>query len=89
MTDDIWARNEVESPCIKICVIHPQSRLCTGCLRTIDEIGAWSQMSGDARRAVLDNIESRQGQITKRRGGRAARVSANRAETQNTDPGGS
>ncbi|MDP5358571.1 MAG: DUF1289 domain-containing protein, partial [Paracoccaceae bacterium] len=29
-TDHIWARAEIESPCIKICVIEPQSRLCTG-----------------------------------------------------------
>ena len=61
MTDEIWKRNEIESPCIKICVIHPESRLCTGCLRSIDEIGAWSRMTpADA--------------FTKRRGGRAARL---------------
>ncbi len=89
MTDDIWARDEIESPCIKICVIHPQSRLCTGCLRTIDEIGAWSQMTPEARRAVLDELESRRSQITKRRGGRSARVAASRVGTQNTDPDGS
>ena len=74
MTDDIWARDEVESPCIKICVIHPASRLCTGCLRTIDEIGAWSQMTPDARRAVLNDLENRTGKITRRRGGRATRI---------------
>ncbi|MFT7254408.1 MAG: putative Fe-S protein YdhL (DUF1289 family), partial [Paracoccaceae bacterium] len=45
MTDQIWKRDEIESPCIKICVIQPETRLCTGCLRTIDEIGAWSKMS--------------------------------------------
>ena len=74
MSDDIWARDEVQSPCIKICVIHPASRLCTGCLRTIDEIGTWSQMTEDARRAVRDDLENRQSKLTKRRGGRAARI---------------
>ena len=39
MTDEIWARDEVQSPCIKICVVHPEERLCVGCYRTIDEIG--------------------------------------------------
>lgn len=72
-TDHIWSRDEVDSPCIKICVIHPQSRLCTGCLRSIDEIGAWSTMSPQARRAVMDDLGNRATQITKRRGGRAAR----------------
>ncbi len=74
MSDDIWKRAEVESPCIKICVIHPEARLCTGCLRSIDEITAWSKMSHDARRVVMENLPSRQSQITKRRGGRAARL---------------
>ena len=73
-TDDIWVRNEIESPCIKICVIHAESRLCTGCLRSIDEIGAWSRMSPEVRSAVMDELPSRTGQITKRRGGRAARL---------------
>ncbi len=74
MTDDIWKRAEVESPCIKICVIQPETRLCTGCLRSIDEIGAWSSMSPDDRRAVMDELESRRSKLTRRRGGRAGRL---------------
>lgn len=73
-TDHIWSRAEIESPCIKICVIHPESRLCTGCLRSIDEIGAWSQLSNDARKAVMADLPNRSGLITQRRGGRAARL---------------
>lgn len=75
MSDDIWERQEVDSPCIKVCVIHPQARLCTGCLRSIDEITVWSKLSPEARRAVMDELPSRQNQLTKRRGGRAARLS--------------
>ncbi len=74
MTDTIWKRDEIESPCIKICVIHPEFRLCTGCLRSIDEIGIWSQLSSDARRAVMHDLPDRAKLITKRRGGRAARL---------------
>lgn len=73
-TDHIWSRAEIESPCIKICVIHPESRLCTGCLRSIDEIGAWSRMTPEARKDVMAQLPNRAGQITKRRGGRAARL---------------
>ncbi|SFS07122.1 DUF1289 domain-containing protein [Yoonia litorea] len=73
-TDHIWSRAEIDSPCIKICVIHPESRLCTGCLRSIDEITAWSRMSPEARKTVMAELPSRAGQITKRRGGRAGRV---------------
>lgn len=73
-TDHIWSRAEIESPCVKICVVHPESRLCTGCLRSIDEIGAWSRMSAEARSAVMAELPSRASKITKRRGGRAARL---------------
>jgi predicted Fe-S protein YdhL (DUF1289 family) len=73
-TDHIWTRAEIESPCIKICVIEPKSRLCTGCLRSIDEIGAWSMMSAEVRQAIMAELPTRAGQITKRRGGRAARI---------------
>lgn len=73
-TDHIWSRAEIESPCIKICVIHPESRLCTGCLRSIDEIGAWSGMTPEARSEVMAELPLRAGKITKRRGGRKARL---------------
>jgi predicted Fe-S protein YdhL (DUF1289 family) len=73
-TDHIWSRAEIESPCVKVCVIHPESRLCTGCLRTIDEIGDWSRMTPEARKDIMEELPSRAGKITKRRGGRAARL---------------
>jgi predicted Fe-S protein YdhL (DUF1289 family) len=73
-TDHIWSRAEIESPCIKICVIEPKSRLCTGCLRSIDEIGAWSRMTAEARSEIMAELPARAGQITQRRGGRAARL---------------
>ena len=72
--DAIWKRAEVESPCINICVVHPETRLCTGCLRSIDEIGAWSKMSQQERATVLEDLPNRGGALKKRRGGRAARL---------------
>ncbi|MGH1454213.1 MAG: DUF1289 domain-containing protein [Paracoccaceae bacterium] len=72
--EEVWKRDEVESPCINICVIHPAERICTGCLRTIDEITAWSRMSPIARRAVLAQLPSRAPMLQKRRGGRAMRI---------------
>lgn len=76
MSDTVWKRAEIESPCVKICVIHPQARLCTGCYRSIDEIGTWSRMSQEARREIMDDLPNRKSQITKRRGGRAARLAS-------------
>jgi predicted Fe-S protein YdhL (DUF1289 family) len=74
MTDQIWTRNEIESPCIKICVIHPEARLCTGCLRSIDEITQWSRISRDQRLQIMAELPERQSRISKRRGGRASRL---------------
>jgi predicted Fe-S protein YdhL (DUF1289 family) len=36
------------------------SGLCAGCLRTIEEIAAWSTMGDEAKRAVWLLIEQRQ-----------------------------
>ena len=74
MSDEIWKRQEVESPCIKICVVHPEARLCTGCLRSIDEITRWSKMGAEERREIMEVLPSRAGQLARRRGGRAARL---------------
>lgn len=70
MTDDIWKRDEVQSPCVKICTIHPDAKLCTGCLRSLDEIAGWSQMSPDTRRTIMADLPSRAPLLQKRRGGR-------------------
>ena len=73
-TDDIWRRDEVESPCVKVCVVHPEARLCVGCLRSLDEIAGWSRMTADQRRAVIADLPSRGPLVAQRRGGRAGRV---------------
>lgn len=73
MKDDLWQRDEIESPCVKLCVIHPEERLCLGCFRTIEEISAWSRLSPDERRAVMADLPSREPRLARRRGGRAGR----------------
>ena len=73
-TPPVWKRNEIESPCIQVCVVHPVERICTGCYRTIDEIAQWSRMTPDARREIMDELPGRAGRLKQRRGGRAARL---------------
>ncbi len=70
----VWERAEIESPCVKICVIHPAERICAGCHRSIEEIGAWSRMTPEARAAVMAELPSRAPRLARRRGGRAARL---------------
>ena len=74
MSDQIWKRQEIQSPCVQICVVHPEERICTGCYRTIDEITRWSKMTPEDRTRVMDELPARAPRLAKRRGGRAARV---------------
>ncbi len=70
----IWQRNEVESPCVKLCVVHPEERICVGCLRSIDEISGWSRYTPQERRAIMADLPARAPRLQKRRGGRLGRT---------------
>ena len=73
-SDGIWRRDEIESPCVKVCVVHPESGLCLGCHRSIDEIAAWSSMTPEARRAVMAELPGRADRARPtRRGGHQGR----------------
>jgi len=53
------AAGPIASPCISVCRMDAASGLCVGCLRTIDEIAAWSVLDDDERRGVLAAVERR------------------------------
>lgn len=74
MSNGVWKRQEIDSPCINICMVHPDSGLCTGCLRSIDEITRWSKMSPQERAEITLTLPARAPTLSKRRGGRAARL---------------
>lgn len=73
--DIVWRRDEIESPCVQICVVHPETRLCIGCARSIDEIGRWSRLAPEDRRRIMAELPQRTAAPATRRGGRAARQS--------------
>ncbi|MDP3550411.1 MAG: DUF1289 domain-containing protein [Novosphingobium sp.] len=52
--------SEPTSPCTGICTINPVRDLCRGCLRTLDEIAAWSSASAARKRAILAEVARRQ-----------------------------
>lgn len=49
----------MQTPCIRICVIDPASQLCSGCGRTLDEIGSWSSYDDDERRLIMEELPAR------------------------------
>lgn len=53
----------VPSPCVSLCKMNPDSGLCEGCLRTLDEIRKWSTADDDFKRGVLAQIRQREQQI--------------------------
>jgi predicted Fe-S protein YdhL (DUF1289 family) len=42
----------IETPCNRVCVVDPASRLCIGCGRSLDEIARWITL-GDAERGRI------------------------------------
>ncbi len=49
----------VSSPCISVCIMDARTGWCEGCLRTIDEIAQWSQMSDEQKRSVWTQLALR------------------------------
>lgn len=52
-------RPVIETPCVRLCVIDPETRLCEGCRRSLDEIAAWGRMTPEQRRAIMDALPGR------------------------------
>ncbi|WP_199258533.1 DUF1289 domain-containing protein [Paracoccus binzhouensis] len=53
----------VSTPCIKVCRIDADSRLCTGCWRSLDEIAAWGGMTEAERLAVMAGLPERRARL--------------------------
>lgn len=51
--------DSVPSPCISVCRMDPDTGLCQGCFRTLDEIAAWGMADDDARRAIWRALAER------------------------------
>ncbi len=51
--------DKVASPCISVCKMNEDQSLCLGCLRTLDELRAWSTLDDDGKRGVWKQIAER------------------------------
>jgi predicted Fe-S protein YdhL (DUF1289 family) len=51
--------SDYPSPCNKNCILDQATRLCEGCLRTIEEIIRWQFYSDEEKRKVLLNVAGR------------------------------
>jgi uncharacterized protein len=76
---DTFSTEPIETPCIKICVVEPETGFCIGCGRTREEISDWIGMSPLDRRRVMAALPDRVATLTlrkTRRGGRRGRLAA-------------
>jgi len=44
------------TPCVQICRIDVESRVCSGCGRTIDEIREWTSYTEEERMAIMRRL---------------------------------
>jgi len=68
---------DIETPCVKVCVVDPETQLCIGCGRTRGEIAGWLGMAAQERHLIVESLPERLTTLTlrkSRRGGRAGRV---------------
>jgi predicted Fe-S protein YdhL (DUF1289 family) len=70
---------DIETPCVKICVVDPETGFCIGCGRTRMEIASWIGMAPAERRTIMESLPERVSTLTlrkSRKGGRRARLAA-------------
>jgi len=49
----------IESPCVSICSVSPETRHCDGCGRSLKEIARWSRMTDGERATVMAELPDR------------------------------
>ena len=47
------------TPCVRVCLIDPETGLCEGCGRTRDEVAEWGRMTEEERLAIMRGLEER------------------------------
>ncbi|MGE3906264.1 MAG: DUF1289 domain-containing protein [Reyranellaceae bacterium] len=49
----------IPSPCANVCMLHPDSNLCIGCKRTVEEIARWTGYTDEERRRIMAELPTR------------------------------
>ena len=47
------------TPCIRVCLLDPETGLCEGCGRTREEIGTWFRLSEEERLRIMAELPER------------------------------
>jgi predicted Fe-S protein YdhL (DUF1289 family) len=49
----------ISTPCIRVCILDPETGLCEGCGRTRDEIASWFGLSEEERLRIMAELDER------------------------------
>ena len=85
-SSEIWKRDEVDSPCVSVCLIHPDIGICLGCHRTRAEVDGWNDLSSEERASILIELPGRERLLRgrgRRRGSGRRRGGAQRSDAGN------
>lgn len=55
--------DEVQSPCIGVCVIDDASGLCQGCFRRADEIQDWWDLDNLSKKKIVSAAKERESAV--------------------------
>jgi uncharacterized protein len=54
---------EVQSPCIGVCVVDESNGFCQGCFRTIQEIQNWWDLDNRQKKLIVDEAQQRESAV--------------------------
>jgi len=55
---------DIETPCNRVCALHPVSGLCMGCGRSVEEIAGWIGFDDKERSAIMMRLPMRLAAMT-------------------------
>jgi uncharacterized protein len=50
---------DIKTPCNRVCALHPDSGLCMGCGRSLNEIAGWGAFDDEKRAAIMGRLPMR------------------------------
>ncbi len=59
MSENEPIKEEIESPCLRLCAVDGRTGFCMGCYRTLKEITSWARLTPEARRDIMAELEER------------------------------
>lgn len=57
--NDLFGHKPIATPCVKVCMVDPDTGWCLGCGRTLPEIAQWARFTDQTRADIMAGLEPR------------------------------